>query len=111
MLMGLCFIIHAQAFQANRYPFPEEPARQRQMSADVMSRLREIKETLDASISYRDTNLRDIANNIEDWTAIVKKQKAIYHTLNKLSEDVTRECLIAEAWAPSFGALRCIALR
>ncbi len=29
-----------------------------------------------------------------------RREKAIYHTLNKLSMDVTRKVLVAEAWVP-----------
>ncbi|KAE8703148.1 V-type proton ATPase subunit a1 [Hibiscus syriacus] len=32
----------------------------------------------------------------------VKKEKSIYHTLNMLSLDVTKKCLVAEAWSPVF---------
>jgi len=31
---------------------------------------------------------------------LVKKEKGVYHNLNKLSIDVTKKALVAEAWAP-----------
>lgn len=37
-----------EAFSANRYPFPEDPARQRQMNAEVTARLRELQTTIEA---------------------------------------------------------------
>ena len=37
-----------EAFGGNRYPFPEEPARQRQMNAEVTARLRELHTTIEA---------------------------------------------------------------
>jgi vacuolar-type H+-ATPase subunit I/STV1 len=36
----------------------------------------------------------------------VKREKAVYHTLNKLSVDVTRKVLVAEAWMPAPGKHR-----
>lgn len=36
------------AYNANRYPFPEEPARQRQMNGEVTARLRELHTTIEA---------------------------------------------------------------
>lgn len=37
-----------EAFGANRYPFPEEAVRQRQMNAEVTARLRELQTTIEA---------------------------------------------------------------
>lgn len=40
-----------EAFSANRYPFPEDVGRQRQMNAEVNARLRELHTTLEAGAS------------------------------------------------------------
>lgn len=45
--MVVCVQI-CEAFGANRYPFPEEPGRQRQMNAEVTARLRELHTTIEA---------------------------------------------------------------
>ena len=34
----------------------------------------------------------------------VKKEKAIHHTLNMLSLDVTKKCLVGEGWSPIFAS-------
>lgn len=39
----------------------------------------------------REVVLQNIAVNLEAWTVQVKHEKAVYHTLNKLSVDVTRK--------------------
>jgi len=32
----------------------------------------------------------------------VRREKAIYHTLNMLSMDVSKKCLVAEGWCPVY---------
>jgi hypothetical protein len=32
----------------------------------------------------------------------VRKEKSVNHTLNMLSLDVTKKCLVAEGWSPVF---------
>ena len=49
---------------------------------------------------HRESVLQSIAANLEGWTLEVKRETAVYHTLNKLSMDVTRKVLVAEAWVP-----------
>ena len=48
--------------------------------------------------------------NHSSWSQVyvyqlqVRKEKAIYHTLNMLSLDVTKKCLVAEGWSPVFAS-------
>ncbi|MCO5605790.1 hypothetical protein L7F22_059974 [Adiantum nelumboides] len=89
-----------EAFGANKYPFSEEVGHQAQMMDEVSGRLAELKATIDASSRHRDSMLSMISYQIEPWSLMVRKQKAVYHTLNMLNIDVTRKCLVAEGWCP-----------
>ncbi|XP_024530911.1 V-type proton ATPase subunit a3 [Selaginella moellendorffii] len=89
------------AFGASRYPYPEEPSLQRQMRSEVAGRLSELKSTLDAGTSHRDTVLAGISYQLDFWILMVQREKAVYHIMNKFNMDVTRKCLVAEAWCPT----------
>ncbi|MCO5586967.1 hypothetical protein L7F22_040912 [Adiantum nelumboides] len=94
-IMKIC-----EAFGANKYPFPEDAGKQAQMLDEVSARLVELKATIDAGNRHRDNVLSSIASDIELWASMVKKEKAVNHTLNMLSVDVTRKCLVGEGWCP-----------
>ncbi|KAJ0087270.1 hypothetical protein Patl1_09235 [Pistacia atlantica] len=88
------------AFGANRYPFTEDLGKQFQAITDVSGRLSELKTTIDVGQVHRSNLLRTIGYQFERWNFLVKKEKSIYHTLNMLSIDVTKKCLVAEGWCP-----------
>lgn len=94
-----------EAFSANRYPFPEDVGRQRQMHADVTARLMDLSTTIDTGTRRRATVLEDIARHLNSWITIVRREKAVYNTMNMLSVDVSRQALVGEAWAPMDAAL------
>lgn len=95
-----------EAFGANRYPFPDDPHRQLQMASEVSTRLRELGTTLDAGERLRENLLASLSGPLPGWTVLVRHEKSIYHTLNKLSVDVTRKIFVAEAWVPVSGKSR-----
>ena len=95
-----------EAFSANRYPLPDSVARQRQMNAEVSGRLRELKTTLETGARYREGMLSTVAASLESWQTQVFREKAVYHTLNKLSVDVASKVLVAEVWVPTCSMLR-----
>ncbi|KAI3755585.1 hypothetical protein L1987_55389 [Smallanthus sonchifolius] len=91
-----------EAFGANRYPFAEDLGKQAQMIIEVSGRLSELKTTIDAGLLHRATLLETIGKQYEQWSELVRKEKSIYHTLNMLSIDVTKKCLVAEGWSPIY---------
>ncbi|XP_020237322.1 V-type proton ATPase subunit a3 [Cajanus cajan] len=90
------------AFGANRYPFSDDLSKQFQTITEVSGRLSELKTTIDAGQIHRSTLLQTIGYNYERWSLQLKKEKSIYHTLNMLSINVTKKCLLAEGWCPVF---------
>ena len=46
--------------------------------------------------------LQSIAASLEGWAVQVKREKAVYHTLNKFSVDVTRKVLPARCNPTNF---------
>lgn len=89
-----------EAFGANRYPFTDDLGKQFQMITEVSGKLSELKSTIDAGLFHRSSLLQTIGHQYEQWNFLVKKEKSIYHTLNMLSVDVTKVCLVAEGWCP-----------
>ncbi|KAK4761320.1 hypothetical protein SAY87_006213 [Trapa incisa] len=91
-----------EAFGANRYSFDEDLGRQTQVISEVTQSLTELKTTIDAGLLHRGNLLQTIGDQFEQWNQLVRKEKAIYHTLNMLSLDVTKKCLVGEGWCPVF---------
>lgn len=91
-----------EAFGANRYPFSEDVGKQAQMLKEVSGRLSELRTTIDAGLLHRGNLLQTIGEQFEQWNLLVRREKAIYHTLNMLSMDVSKKCLVAEGWCPVY---------
>jgi V-type H+-transporting ATPase subunit a len=68
------------AFSANRYPFPDDVTRQRQMNAEVNGRLRELHTTLEAGDRLREGVLQAIALNLDAWGVQVGRRGRCSHT-------------------------------
>ncbi|XP_011089858.1 V-type proton ATPase subunit a1 isoform X1 [Sesamum indicum] len=91
-----------EAFGANCYPIPEDTTKRRQITREVLSRLSELETTLDAGLHHRDAALTSIGFQLTKWMNMVRREKAIYDTLNMLNFDVTKKCLVGEGWCPVF---------
>lgn len=89
-----------ESFSANLYPCPETPAERRNLLAQVNTRLEDLKILLDRGWDQRVQVLGHIALQLRFWQAKIRKEKAIYHTMNLFNYDHGRKCLIAEGWCP-----------
>jgi V-type H+-transporting ATPase subunit a len=62
------------------------------------ARIEDIVSVLTNTNTTLHTELRMISQTLSEWFVIVKKEKAIYHTMNLFEYDPARKCLIAEGW-------------
>ena len=90
-----------EGFRATLYPCPDTGPERREMSVGVMQRLEDLKTVIGQTTEHRHRLLLASAKNVKTWFIKVRKIKAIYHTLNSFSLDVTTKCLIAECWIPT----------
>lgn len=87
-------------YHATLYPSPSCLEERANMVKGVNTRLEDFKKILSKSEDYRQFLLVSLSKSITNWTIIVKKMQAIYHTLNLFSMDVSKKCLIGECWVP-----------
>eukprot|EP00735_Rhodelphis_limneticus_P009068 TRINITY_DN2518_c0_g1::TRINITY_DN2518_c0_g1_i1::g.19327::m.19327 TRINITY_DN2518_c0_g1::TRINITY_DN2518_c0_g1_i1::g.19327 ORF type:complete len:821 (-),score=262.11,sp/Q9SJT7/VHAA2_ARATH/45.57/0.0,V_ATPase_I/PF01496.14/3.8e-259,Vps5/PF09325.5/0.0081,Vps5/PF09325.5/2.8,DUF2216/PF10226.4/0.052,DUF106/PF01956.11/0.49,MutS_III/PF05192.13/1.8e+02,MutS_III/PF05192.13/2.4,CHASE3/PF05227.8/87,CHASE3/PF05227.8/1.8,Sec34/PF04136.10/0.36,Sec34/PF04136.10/3.2e+03,TMPIT/PF07851.8/2e+02,TMPIT/PF07851.8/0.38 TRI len=90
----------AESFSARRYPFSENPVEQRESYSKLLQQLSDVERVVAKSTEHQRRQLRQVADSIEQWTTLVKKEKAVYHCLNKFNYDTSRKCLIGEGWCP-----------
>lgn len=90
-----------ESFACNLYNIPDTAMERQALAQQVESRLDEHNVTLEGSWKQRTASLSAIAKDLNAWFVKVRKEKAIYHTMNLFNFDVGRKCLIAEGWVPT----------
>lgn len=98
----------SESLSASLYGVDENSELRRDQIHEVNTRLGDVGNVLRNTKNTLDAELRQIARSLAAWMIIVKKEKAVYDTLNRFSYDQARKTLIAEAWCPtnSLGAIR-----
>jgi V-type H+-transporting ATPase subunit a len=71
------------------------------MLKGVLTRLEDLNMVLNQTQDHRQRVLNNVVKELPRWIIMVKKMKAIYHTMNLFNQDVTKKCLIGECWIPS----------
>ncbi|KAG5895378.1 hypothetical protein JTB14_029601 [Gonioctena quinquepunctata] len=88
-------------FHASLYPCPSTISEREDMLKGVRTRLEDLNMVLNQTRDHRQRVLVSVAKELQNWSIMVSKMKAIYHTLNFFNMDVTKKCLIGECWVPS----------
>ncbi|KAL1973355.1 hypothetical protein VTN31DRAFT_5990 [Thermomyces dupontii] len=91
----------SESLNANLYSVDENSELRRDQVHEVNTRLSDVENVLRNTKNTLDAELSQIARSLAAWMIIVKKEKAVYHTLNKFSYDQARKTLIAEGWCPT----------
>ncbi|KAF1813948.1 V0/A0 complex, 116-kDa subunit of ATPase [Eremomyces bilateralis CBS 781.70] len=93
----------SESLGADLYNVDENSELRRDQIHEVNSRLSDLESVLRNTKTTLDAELTAIGRSLAAWMVIVKKEKAVYETMNKLSYDHARKTLIAEAWCPTSG--------
>lgn len=85
-------------FHASLYPCPSAHEERENMLKGVRVRLEDLQMVLNQTFDHRQRVLVSVSKDLPRWRIMVKKMKAIYHTLNCFNMDVSKKCLIGECW-------------
>ncbi|KAI9700066.1 MAG: H(+)-transporting V0 sector ATPase subunit a [Candelina mexicana] len=91
----------SESLGADLYSVDENTDLRRDQIQEVNTRLNDLASVLRNTKQTLDAELTQIARTLAQWTIIIKKEKAVYQTLNSFSYDQARKTLIAEAWCPT----------
>jgi V-type H+-transporting ATPase subunit a len=91
----------SESLGADLYAVDENSDLRRDQIHEVNTRLGDLNSVLRNTKQTLDAELTQIARSLAAWMVIIKKEKAVYQTLNLFSYDHARKTLIAEAWCPS----------
>eukprot|EP00737_Agarophyton_chilense_P000246 gb/GEZJ01000281.1/.p1 GENE.gb/GEZJ01000281.1/~~gb/GEZJ01000281.1/.p1 ORF type:complete len:865 (-),score=129.97 gb/GEZJ01000281.1/:967-3561(-) len=90
------------AFSANLYNFPESFEEQAKTFQECLDRLQDLETVISTTTEQRRTILSEIAKDLPLWDEKVRREKAIFHTLNMLNFDTSNALYYAEVWAPTY---------
>ena len=91
----------SESLGADLYSVDENSDLRRDQIHEVNTRFGDITSVLQNTKQTLDAELGQISQSLHAWMIIIKKEKAVYETLNLLSYDQARKTLIAEAWCPT----------
>ncbi|ORX91935.1 V0/A0 complex, 116-kDa subunit of ATPase [Basidiobolus meristosporus CBS 931.73] len=91
----------SESMGATLYSIEENAEDRRARALDVANKIEDLNNVLYNINQTRRAELTKVAENLATWMTIVKKEKAVYDTMNRFIYDANRKCLIAEGWCPS----------
>ncbi|KAG1748842.1 V-type ATPase, V0 complex, 116kDa subunit family [Suillus paluster] len=91
----------AESMGATLYPIDANADKRSDSLREVTARLEDLETVLYNTGTNRRSELLRIGENLARWQDVVRKEKAIYETMNLFNYDVRRKTLVAEGWCPT----------
>lgn len=91
----------SESLGSNVYPVDGSNAKRTEDTLEVAARIEDLNNILFNTNATKRAELAKVADLVDQWSVFVRKEKAIYHSMNLFNYDMTRKCLIAEGWCPS----------
>ena len=83
------------------YPVASDPTQCRENLRQVLERIEDHENILYSTNATRRTELVRVAESIEAWQDLVRREKLVYSTMNLFQTEVNQKTLVAEGWAPT----------
>ncbi|KAI9455518.1 ATPase V0/A0 complex subunit [Russula earlei] len=91
----------SESLGATIYPIDGNADKRLDSLRVVTGRIEDLDVALSNTGSTRRAQLITIGESLRSWEDLVRKEKAVYETLNLFNYDVGRKTLIAEGWCPT----------
>ena len=91
----------AESMGGTLYPIDANADKRSEALRDVNLRVEDLSTALYNTGHNRRIELNAIGDAVTKWEDVVRKEKAIYETLNLFNYDTRRKTLLAEGWVPT----------
>lgn len=88
----------AESLGATVFSLPPNPRTRKEQLHECNARLDDVVSVLQNTNTTLHAELRLVANDMQHWNSIVRREKSIYHALNMFNYASDRKTLISEAW-------------
>src|SRR5579859_2034685 len=90
----------AESLSATMFTLPPDVRTRKEQLHDCNARLDDVVSVLQNTNTTLETELRVIADNMQHWKSVVRREKSVYYALNMFNYAADRRTLISEAWMP-----------
>jgi V-type H+-transporting ATPase subunit a len=90
----------AESLSATMFTLPPDVRTRKEQLHECNARLDDVVSVLQNTNTTLQAELRVIADTMQHWKSVVRREKSIYYALNMFNYAADRRTLISEAWMP-----------
>jgi V-type H+-transporting ATPase subunit a len=90
----------AESLGSTIFALPTSPQSRKEQLHECNARLDDVTSVLSNTNTTLHAELRVVADQLQEWGSVVRREKSIYHALNLFNYAADRKTLISEAWVP-----------